>query len=241
MKNDNIEICKLTKVYRAGKDTTKAVDTLSLSIKKGEIFGLVGPNGAGKTTTIKSIVGLLKPDHGTIRIFGKSNKDLETKKSTGYLPENPVFLDYLNGKEFLEYMGALYRIDRNILDDKILKKARLVGITDYINKRINTYSKGMVQRLFLAQALIGDPGLLILDEPTAGLDPLGIIEFRKILQKLKEEGRTIIICSHILTELEKVCDTVGFLKKGKIQATVDMAAAGTQKSLEELFLEYAGD
>jgi len=185
VKNENIEISKLTKVYRAGKDTTKAVDTLSFSIKKGEIFGLVGPNGAGKTTTIKLIVGLLKPDHGTIRIFGKNNKDIETKKSIGYLPENTVYLNYLNGKEFLEYMGRLYKIEINNLRGKIHETAGLVGIMDYINKKINTYSRGMVQRLFLAQALIGDPEFLILDEPTTGLDPLGIIEFRKILQKKK--------------------------------------------------------
>ena len=143
MKNENIEISKLTKVYRAGKDTTKAVDTLSFSIKKGEIFGLVGPNGAGKTTTIKLIVGLLKPDHGTIRIFGKNNKDIETKKSIGYLPENTVYLNYLNGKEFLEYMGRLYKIEINNLRGKIHETAGLVGIMDYINKKINTYGRAV--------------------------------------------------------------------------------------------------
>ncbi len=226
MKSDTIEIKDITKTYRTGKDSKKAVDDLSFSIKRGEIFGLVGPNGAGKTTTIKLIVGLLKPDTGTIRIFGTDNQDLETKKLIGYLPENPVCLNYLSGKEFLMYVAELYKIESKAIKDKIYELANTVGITEYMKKRVATYSKGMIQRLFLAQTLIANPVLLILDEPTSGLDPLGIIEFRNILQNLKKEGKTVILCSHYLTELEKTCDTVAFLKKGKILKTVDIKSIG---------------
>lgn len=226
MKIDTIEINDIAKTYRTGKDSQKAVDELSFSIKRGEIFGLVGPNGAGKTTTIKLIVGLLKPDTGTISIFGADNQDLETKKLIGYLPENPVCLNYLSGKEFLKYIGELYKIEPKVLKDKIYEIANSVGINEYMKKKVTTYSKGMIQRLFLAQTLIANPELLILDEPTSGLDPLGIIEFRNILQNLKKEGKTVILCSHYLTELEKTCDTVAFLKKGKILKTVDMHSVG---------------
>lgn len=237
MKNKGIEINNLTKVYRSGKDSKKAVANLSCSIKRGEIFGLVGPNGAGKTTTIKLIVGLLKPDTGTISIFGTDNQDIETKKLIGYLPENPVCLNYLSGKEFLKYVGELYKIEPKVLKDKIYEIANSVGITEYMKKKVTTYSKGMIQRLFLAQTLIANPELLILDEPTNGLDPLGIIEFRNILQNLKKEGKTVILCSHYLTELEKICDTVAFLKEGKIIKTVELIKSKS-KGLEELFLEY---
>jgi ABC-2 type transport system ATP-binding protein len=240
VKSDTIEINDMTKTYRTGKDSKKAVDDLSCSINRGEIFGLVGPNGAGKTTTIKLIVGLLKQDTGTISIFGKDNQDIETKKLIGYLPENPVCLNYLSGKEFLKYVGELYKIEPKVLKDKIYEIANSVGITEYMKKKVSTYSKGMIQRLFLAQTLIANPELLILDEPTSGLDPLGIIEFRNILQNLKKEGKTVILCSHYLTELEKTCDTVAFLKKGKILKTVELIK-NKSTGLEELFLEYVGE
>ena len=237
MKIDSIEINDMTKTYRTGKDSQKAVDDLSISIKRGEIFGLVGPNGAGKTTIIKLIVGLLKPDTGMIIIFGANNQDIDTKKLIGYLPENPVCLNYLSGEEFLKYMGELYKIDPKVLKDKIHEIADTVGISEYMKKKVTTYSKGMIQRLFLAQTLISNPELLILDEPTSGLDPFGIIDFRNILQNLKKEGKTVILCSHYLTELEKICDTVAFLKKGKILKTVELIKSKS-KSLEELFLEH---
>ncbi|MGE5342630.1 MAG: ABC transporter ATP-binding protein [Candidatus Omnitrophota bacterium] len=241
MKIEQIELNNLTKAYRDGKDTKKAVDELSFSVEEGKIFGLVGPNGAGKTTTIKMIIGLLKPDSGIINIFGKDNRHIETKKWMGYLPEDPIYLNYLNGKEFLEYMGALSGLNAQDLKNEINQITIKVGLEDNIKRKITTYSKGMIQRLFLAQALLGNPRLVVLDEPTTGLDPLGIIDFRNILYDLKKQGRTIIMCSHYLSELEKVCDTVGFLKQGKIQHTFDMQ--NKQESLEDLFLKHvhAGD
>lgn len=227
-----IKISNLTKIYRSGKDSKKAVDDLTFSVKRGEIFGLIGPNGAGKTTTIKLILGLLKPDNGKIYISGVENKNVDIKKIIGYLPENPVFPSYLNGFEFLDYMGSLYKIEPKLLKNRIKEVSELSGISQFAKKRISTYSKGMVQRLFFAQALINNPEILILDEPTNGLDPTGIIEFRNIVLNLKKDNKTIMISSHNLTELEKVCDRVGFLRDGEIRKMAEISELQNRKEME---------
>ncbi|MEM2929157.1 MAG: ABC transporter ATP-binding protein [Nitrososphaerota archaeon] len=232
MEKEIVKVFNLTKTYEIGKSSKRAVDNLALSIKKGEVFGLIGPNGAGKTTTIKLLLGFLRKDHGEISIFGVENTNHKIKSRIGYLPENLAFPHYLNGREFLEYMGLLHKIEPEILKDRIKKLSEMLDLTGYINRRISTYSKGMIQRLFLAQAFINNPDFLILDEPTTGLDPLGIIELRNIIQNLKRNGKTILISSHNLTELEKICDTVCFLKEGKIQEIIKMSSIKDSKEVE---------
>jgi len=227
-----IKISNLTKIYKSKKDLNKAVDNLSFTVSKGEIFGLIGPNGAGKTTTIKLILGLLRADEGEIRILGFENENTEIKKLIGYLPESPSLPSYLRGEEFLEYMGLLYKIDSKTLKERIHELSYKIGLDKVIKKRVSTYSKGMVQRLSLGQALINNPEILILDEPTNGLDPSGIIEFRNIIQDLKKEGKTIFISSHNLTELEKICDRAGFLRAGNLKKTIEISSLQNKKEIE---------
>jgi ABC-2 type transport system ATP-binding protein len=191
---------------------------LSLTVRRGEIFGLLGQNGAGKTTTIKAILGLIFPDRGDVRIFGKRNTVASVRSRIGFLPENPYFYEYLTGREFLDYCGRLFSYssyERQIRIEALLKR---VGMEDRADIQLRKFSKGMVQRIGLAQALINDPDFIILDEPMSGLDPIGRREFRDIILSLREKGKTVFFSSHILSDAEALCDRIAIVKDGVISS-----------------------
>jgi ABC-2 type transport system ATP-binding protein len=191
---------------------------LSLTVSKGEIFGLLGQNGAGKTTAIKIVLGLVFPDAGTVRLFGRKNTVVAVKERIGFLPENPYFYEYLTGEEFLDYCGRLFgysAYERHRRIEAILER---VGLRSRSGEQLRKYSKGMLQRIGLAQALINDPDLVILDEPMSGLDPIGRREFRDIILSLKERGKTVFFSSHILSDAEALCDRIGIVKDGVVSA-----------------------
>jgi ABC-2 type transport system ATP-binding protein len=191
-----------------------SVRDLNLSIKKGSVFGFLGPNGAGKTTTMKMIVGLIKPTSGTVTIKGGDPQSLEIKKKIGFMPESPAFYLYLTGREFMEFIAALFDIEDPKY--KITKLLIQVELEDAADRQIRTYSKGMLQRLGLAQALINDPDILFLDEPLDGLDPLGRAEIKRIITDLKSHNKTIFLNSHILADVSELCDAVGIIDHGEL-------------------------
>ena len=196
---------------------TKALIDLSLEVRQGEVFGFLGPNGAGKTTAFKLLLGLLYPTRGKIFLWGKEKNTIECKSKSGFLPESPYFYNYLKAKEYLHLCGQLLGVKFKERRKRVDHLFELVGLKNNKNDRIRTYSKGMLQRLGLAQALINDPELLILDEPMSGLDPLGRKEVRDIVFDLKNNGKTIIFSTHILSDVEAVCDRVGIIFKGRLK------------------------
>jgi ABC-2 type transport system ATP-binding protein len=222
-----LECRELVKMY--GK--TRAVDSLSFSVEKGEVLGLLGPNGAGKTTTIKMILGLTGLSGGKVII------DRETK--IGYSPETPYFHPFLTGYEVMRFYSRLQKLDRRTADQQIGRLLELAGLSGAAVKKVKNYSKGMLQRLAFAQALLGDPELLILDEPMSGLDAVGRIEMLGLIGRLKQEGKTIIINSHILNDIEKIADRAIFIANGRLAG---MAGKNdlTGSSLEELFVKAVG-
>ena len=210
-----IHISNLSKSY--GKhNEIQVVKNISLTLNKGTVFGFIGPNGAGKTSTIKMLVGLSKPTSGSITIAGETPYDIEVKKHIGFMPESPTFYQYLTGKEFLEFIATLFNIHNK---DKRIKDVLMeVNLLHAQNKKIRTYSKGMSQRLGLAQAIINDPSILFLDEPLDGLDPLGRAEVKKIILNLKEQGKTVFLNTHILGDVAEICDLVGVIDNGSLIA-----------------------
>ncbi len=223
-----IEIDNLTKTYRSlfGLRNVTAVDNLTLHVDEGEVFGFLGPNGAGKTTTIKILLGILYPSAGTCKLFGKlfsSNSafapetaNSSLKASIGYLPEGPYFPEFLTGKEVLTFYGRLYGLRGTDLQKRVDETLELVGMAYAADRLVQHYSKGMRQRIGLAQALLSDPKLLILDEPTVGLDPIARREIRDLMIKLKNLGKTLFVCSHELSEVEMVCEKIGIVNRGKL-------------------------
>lgn len=204
------------------KDLTKnyysvvAIDNVNLEINEGEIFGLLGPNGSGKTTLIKILLGLLFPSKGKVEILEKRPEDISIKNKIGFLPEIPQYYPYLNPIEVLDFYACLFNISQKIRKEKIEELLNLAGLYNYRKRRLQTFSKGMLQRIGLAVSLINDPKLLLLDEPTIGLDPVGALQIRDLLVKLKTEGKTVLLCSHFLCEVEYACDRIAILYKGKI-------------------------
>ena len=196
--------------------TREVIRGLDLTIERGEVFGLLGQNGAGKTTTIKMILSLIFPDAGTIRIFGEPNSSVAVLARVGFLPENPFFYEYLTGVEFLDFYGRLFGYGRAERERRAARVLALVGMTERAAMPLRKYSKGMLQRIGMAQALINDPEFIILDEPMSGLDPIGRREFRDIILDLKARGSTVFFSSHILSDAEAICDRVGILKDGRI-------------------------
>ncbi|MGB2763374.1 MAG: ABC transporter ATP-binding protein [Candidatus Aminicenantaceae bacterium] len=194
----------------------KILKGISLSVEQGEIFGYLGPNGAGKTTTIKCILGLILPQKGKIEIFGNPHLALKAKEKIGFLPENPYFYDHLTASEFLDFYSQLYVMDKNKKEEKIKNLLQLVGLEQSADLQLRKFSRGMMQRIGLAQALLNDPSLVFLDEPLGGLDPVGRKEIRDIIARLKEEGKTVFLCSHILQDIEMICDRVAIIVNGKI-------------------------
>jgi len=194
-----------------------ALKDLNLTVEEGEIFGLLGPNGAGKTTTLKILMGIIFPTRGSARILGRPLGDKWAKARLGFLPENPYFYDYLTGREFLKYYGQLYGVPRREREQRANVLLARVGLRDAANLPLKGYSKGMLQRIGLAQALLNDPQIIFLDEPQSGLDPLGRKEIRDIILQLREEGKTVFFSSHILSDAELVCDRVGILYSGELK------------------------
>ncbi len=213
-----LRLSGLRKAFRGhlGIGRRLALDGVDLEVRRGEIFGLLGPNGAGKTTTIKLILGLLRPDAGEIRLFGLPAADPQTRARLGFLPENPYFYDYLTAREFLDFYGRLQGIaaaDRGPLIERTLQRVGLVGCE---NTALRKFSKGMTQRLGLAQAIQHEPDLVILDEPMSGLDPLGRRDVRDLILELRAAGKTVFFSSHILQDAEMICDRVAILQAGRL-------------------------
>jgi ABC-2 type transport system ATP-binding protein len=217
MSTPAVEICGLTKRYPLAwkRKILVAVENLNLTVKSGEVFGLLGPNGSGKSTTMKCLLGLVRPTEGTLRIFGADAHTLEARRRLGFLPENPYFYKFLNSKETLRYYGELCGVPGAVLKTRIDELIELVGLQRGWERPLGTYSKGMLQRIGLAQALIHDPELVLLDEPTAGVDPVGSREIRDLILELKKRGKTIIFSSHLLEQVEEVADRVAILHLGK--------------------------
>ncbi len=236
-----IEINSLTKVYSSSfnKKQTMALQNFSLNVAEGTIFGLLGPNGAGKTTLIKLLLGIIFPTNGTAKILNYNINEYKVKSRVGYLPENHKYPSYLKGKEVLDFYGKLSGMSGLSLKIKIEEMLELVNLSKWGNTKIKNYSKGMMQRLGLAQALLNDPDLIFLDEPTDGVDPIGRKEIRDILLNLKHRQKTIFLNSHLLSEVELLTDRVGILNKGKLirEGTVNEL---TQKK-EEYKLSIEGE
>ncbi len=220
-----IDIQGLTKTFRIGfwRKRTEVLRGVDLQIAPGETFGLLGPNGAGKTTTLKILTGLVRPDDGEVQILGHSPANTRNRRLIGYLPETPVVYTYLTGYEFLRLCGDFFRLSPRQLQQRIPQLLDRVQLSDAsARKQIRTYSKGMMQRLGFAQALINDPQLLLLDEPMSGLDPLGRHDVKELILELKRERRTILFNSHILSDVEALCDRIGIMADGKILLTGQM-------------------
>ena len=214
-----IEIRGLCKDFRVGfwRKRVRVLHPLDLEVQSGEIFGYLGPNGAGKTTTLKLLTGLILPTAGSARLLGHDLTEVVAKRQIGFLPEHPYFYDYLTGREFLDLCGRLFGLRAPLRRDRIARLLRLTELQTAADQQLRKYSKGMLQRLGLAQALINDPRLVILDEPMSGLDPLGRKAMRDIILQLKAEGRTVFFSSHILPDVEVLCDRVAILAAGRLR------------------------
>ena len=217
----------------------KAVDDLTLSLGKGEVTGFLGTNGAGKTTTIKMLIGLIRPSSGTVRLFGGDPTVASTRARIGYMPEMAYYYPYLNVRELLAFYGGVCGMDKQTVRARTDKLLEAVELVESAKRPLKTYSKGMLQRAGIAQALLNDPDLLILDEPFTGLDPLARIHFRELLKKLRDQGKSIFFSSHELGETELLCDNVAIMKNGRCiyHGPVDRLAGDGGGNLERLFLE----
>ncbi|MGZ4887105.1 MAG: ATP-binding cassette domain-containing protein [Candidatus Aminicenantales bacterium] len=215
---DAIRIENLKKSFRLGfiPKTKEILKGISFSVKEGEIFGYLGPNGAGKTTTIKCLLGLIFPGEGTISIFGQPHLSARARQVLGFLPENPYFYDYLTAREFLAFYADLFGLGRDVKEERTGRLLKLVGLERAADLRLRKFSRGMLQRIGLAQALVNDPKLVILDEPLGGLDPLGRKEIRDIIVRFKQEGKTVFFTSHILQDIEMICDHVAIIVGGRV-------------------------
>lgn len=211
-----VTISNLTKLYSVPMRRQKvvAVKDLNLEIPEGQVYGLLGPNGSGKSTTLKILLGLVTPTHGSSKIFGQDSRDYRSHREVGFLPENPYFYKYLTSVETLRFYGKICGLSGKKLESRIDELLELVSMEDARNRRVGGYSKGMLQRIGLAQALIQDPRLLVLDEPTAGVDPLGSRQIRDLILELKSRGKTVLLTSHLLEQVQEVCDRVGIMARG---------------------------
>ncbi len=241
-----IETDRLRKVYRTGFWLNRKIESLkecTLQVYPGETFGLLGLNGAGKTTLLKTLLGIVRPTAGRGRLFGRPLGDRSTKQKIGYLPENPYFYDFLTGWELLEYTAGLFEIPRSISRHRIPALLELVGLDRSAakKKQLRQYSKGMVQRVGMAQALINDPELVFLDEPMSGLDPLGRKQMRDIIVSLGDAGKTVFFNSHVLTEVEQICNRVGILAQGELVCCGTLADLLTAKERSYYVSGRGGD
>ncbi len=213
-----VSVNHLTKVFKGTlvKGAFRAVHDLSLTVKAGEVYGIIGPNGSGKSTTMKVILGLLKPTEGDTSIFGIPSTEVASRHSVGFLPENPYFYKHLTGRETLHFYGSLCGMRGAKLKERASEMLELTGLEDAASRRVGGYSKGMLQRLGLAQALIHEPRLLVLDEPTAGVDPAGSRKIRDLIIEFRSRGITVLVTSHLLEQMQEVCDRVGIMAHGRM-------------------------
>jgi ABC-2 type transport system ATP-binding protein len=226
----------------SGSPIKRAVSSLNLSVNQGEVFGFLGPNGAGKTTTMNVLLGFINATSGDAYLFGSNVREPIARQRIGYLPELTYYYKFLSAEELLRFYARIFKIPRTETDRRIDGVLKLVELDQARKRQIKTYSKGMQQRVGLAQALINNPDLLILDEPTSGLDPIGRMKVREIIQRLKSEGKTVFFSSHELGEVETVCDRVAILDQGelRLEGRVSDLAEQHQLSLEQLFLKVVG-
>lgn len=215
-----VSVRGLTKVFKDfwNRPKARAVDNVDFDVKRGEVFGLLGPNGSGKSTTVKLLLGLLNPTKGHIEVFGHSPRHVQTKARIGYLPEESYLYRYLNSRETLDFFGNLFHLDKGERNDRAEQLLEMVGLSQTRMRAVGEFSKGMQRRIGLAQALINDPDLVILDEPTSGLDPIGCREIKDLILALARRGKTVILSSHLLSDVEDVCDRVVIYYGGKVQA-----------------------
>lgn len=213
-----VSVQNLTKVFKStlGKAAFRAVQDLSLTVNAGEVYGLIGPNGSGKSTTMKIVLGLLKPTTGVTSIFGVPSTEVASRHSVGFLPENPYFYKHLTGRETLRFYGSLCGMRGVKLKDRVEEMLALTGLEDAATRRVGGFSKGMLQRLGLAQALIHEPRLVVLDEPTAGVDPAGSRKIRDLIIEFRARGITVLVTSHLLEQIQEVCDRVGIMAHGRM-------------------------
>jgi ABC-2 type transport system ATP-binding protein len=214
-----IETRALTKVYRDfwGRQKVRALKALDLEIYQGEVVGLLGPNGSGKTTTLKLLLGLLFPTEGQALIFGKDSTDVAKNERIGYLPEESYLYRFLNAEETLDFYGRLFDISPQVRRQRIDQLIAMVGLEQARKRQLKEYSKGMTRRIGLAQALINEPELILLDEPTSGLDPIGTREMKDLILRFRDEGKTIVMCSHLLADVQDVCDRIAILHQGELK------------------------
>ncbi len=244
-----VEIKNLSKDYETGfwkKKPVRALDDLTLNVRPGQIFGFLGGNGVGKTTTIKTLMRLIFPTEGSAKILGHDIADVQMHSRIGYCPENPYFYDYLTARELMEYLGELFGYDKTTRKTKTEELLNAVGLDEKDWKRqLRKYSKGMLQRVGLAQSLINDPEIVFLDEPMSGLDPVGRREVRELIASLRDKGTTIFMSTHILSDIEALCDEVAILRNGKLAASGNLndllTTSGESRSLEISIQNVAAD
>jgi len=214
-----VETRNLTKIYRDfwGRQKVRALKSLDLEVRRGEIFGLLGPNGSGKTTTIKLLLGLLFPTSGQALVFGKDATDVTKNERIGYLPEESYLYRFLNAEETLDFYGRLFNMPAAVRRQRTAELIDLVKLNWAKRRQLKEYSKGMTRRIGLAQALINDPELIVLDEPTSGLDPIGTREIKDLILKLRSQGKTVLMCSHLLADVQDVCDRIAILHQGELK------------------------
>jgi ABC-2 type transport system ATP-binding protein len=236
-----VEVERLTKVFKSGftKKPLLAVRDLSFTVKRGEVYGLIGPNGCGKSTTMKVMLGLLRPTEGKVRVFGEDSDSVASRQDVGFLPENPYFYKHLSGRETMHFYGKLCGLRGAALKERTEEMLKLAGLLHAAERRVGGYSKGMLQRVGLAQALIHRPRLLILDEPTAGVDPEGSRRIRDLILELKQRGITIVVTSHLLEQIQEVCDRVGIMSNGRMVREGPLQELITVETQTQILIENA--
>jgi ABC-2 type transport system ATP-binding protein len=239
-----LKLNRLTKIYKKSHlgrvKTSRGVEDLTFDVREGEVFGLLGLNGSGKTTTIKLLLGLLFPTEGSVEVLGRAASDLEARRNIGYLPEVPYFYKYLTAREVLRFYGRLSGVPVAGLARRIDEVLAVVRMTESAHRPMREYSKGMLQRVGLAQAMLHDPKIMIFDEPVTGLDPLGLKEMRDLLVSLNRAGKTIFLSSHNISEVEKVCHRAGILVKGRLARVLEQKEWEQAGGLEDIFVRTVG-
>ena len=243
MDNSAVRTEGLTKVYKDfwRRKSVSALTSLNLNIERGEIFGLLGPNGSGKTTTVKLLLGILFPTSGKSWLLGYSSVDLKVKSKIGFLPEESYLYKFLNAEEILDFYGKLFDIPKTERKSRIDKLIHDVGLNPYRKRLLSQYSKGMLRRIGLAQAIINNPDLVILDEPTSGLDPIASREIKDLIQDFKRQGKTVILCSHLLADVQNICDRIAILNKGVLQVMGNVRELLSQKDIIEFVVKNLSD
>ena len=236
-----VRIENLTKIFPVPlrRQRVTAVRNLSFEVHPGEVYGLLGPNGSGKSTTLKILLGLVTPNQGRAMIFGQDSRDYHSRRDVGFLPENPYFYKFLTAAETLRFYGKVCGMGGTILNKRIDELIHLVGLEDARDRRIGGFSKGMLQRIGLAQALIQDPRLVVLDEPTAGVDPAGSHQIRDLILDLKKRGKTVLLTSHLLEQVQEICDRVGIMARGEMIREGALADLVSVKNQTEFVIENA--